>query len=163
MFFANCERSDFKGWHHRKNGEWIHYSKELLKNNTKALALALNSLGLKEKESVGIIAPSSPNWLIADIAIQLNQAQVVPLFPNISSENFLYQSKDANIKILIINSIEELDAPLLETLSLFSTIICIEKNSPLTRSDAKDEVVFVASGVGEAVQLHVSPPSVVLA
>lgn len=131
MFFANCERSDFKGWHHRKNGEWIHYSKELLKNNTKALALALNSLGLKEKESVGIIAPSSPNWLIADIAIQLNQAQVVPLFPNISSENFLYQSKDANIKILIINSIEELDAPLLETLSLFSTIICIEKNSPI--------------------------------
>jgi long-chain acyl-CoA synthetase len=131
MFFANCERSDFKGLHHRKNGEWIHYSKELLKNNTKALALALNSLGLKEKESVGIIAPSSPNWLIADIAIQLNQARVVPLFPNISSENFSYQSKDANIKILIINSIEELDVPLLESLPSFPTIICIEKSSSL--------------------------------
>ncbi len=129
MFFANCERSDFKGWYHRKDGEWIHYSKDLLKKNTKALALALNSLGLKENESVGIIAPSSPNWLIADIAIQMNHARVVPLFPNISSENFAYQSKDANIRILIVNSVEELDLPLLDSLSIFNKIICIDNDS----------------------------------
>ena len=127
MFFKNCDRSDFKGWHHRKNGEWIHYSREILKKNTQSLALALHSLGLHENESVGIIAPSSPNWLIADIAIQLNHACVVPLFPNISSENFTYQSNDANIKILIVNSLEELDAPLLENLARFKTIVCIEK------------------------------------
>ncbi len=131
MFFANCDRSDFKGWYHRKDGEWIHYSKELLKKNTKAIALALNSLGLNQNEGVGIIAPSSPNWLIADIAIQLNHVRVIPLFPNISSENFSYESSDANIKILIVNSIEELDAPLLENLPSFKTIICIDKNSSL--------------------------------
>ncbi|SIN90843.1 long-chain fatty acid--CoA ligase [Fibrobacter sp. UWB11] len=129
MFFANCDRSDFKGWYHRKNGEWIHYSPQKLKTETKALALALNSLGLTKNESVGIIAPSSPNWLIADIAIQLNQACVVPLFPNISSENFLFQINDANVRILIVNSIEELDAPLLENLSFFKTIICMENSS----------------------------------
>ena len=131
MFFMNCNRSYFKGWYHRKNGEWIHYSKESLKNSTKALALALNDLGLEENESAGIIAPSSPNWLIADIAIQLNHARVVPLFPNISSENFEYQSNDANIKILIINALEELDTPLFDKLSRFKTIICIEKSSVL--------------------------------
>ena len=131
MFFANCDRSDFKGWYHRKNGEWIHYSKKKLKTDTKALALALNSLGLTQNESVGIIAPSSPNWLIADIAIQLNHACVVPLFPNISSENFSFQSIDSNIKILIVNSIEELDEPLLEILPQFKTIICIENSSSL--------------------------------
>ena len=131
MFFANCDRSDFRGWYHRKDGEWIHYSKESLKKNTKAFALALNALGLNKSESVGIIAPSSPNWLIADIAIQLNHSKVVPLFPNISSENFTFQSNDANIKILIVNSIEELDAPLLDNLPSFKNIICIEKNSTL--------------------------------
>ena len=131
MFFANCDRSDFKGWYHRKNGEWIHYSKKKLKTDTKALALALNSLGLTQNESVGIIAPSSPNWLIADIAIQLNHACVVPLFPNISSENFSFQSIDSNIKILIVNSIEELDEPLLEILPQFKTVICIESSSSL--------------------------------
>ena len=129
MFFANCDRSDFKGWYHRKNGEWIHYSKKKLMTDAKALALALNALGLKEKESVGIIAPSSPNWLIADIAIQLNHAQVVPLFPNISSENFEFQSHDANIKVLIINSFEDLDEPLYDFLQSFSKIICIENDS----------------------------------
>ena len=131
MFLANCDRSDFKGWYHRKNGEWIHYSKKKLKTDTKALALALNSLGLTQNESVGIIAPSSPNWLIADIAIQLNHACVVPLFPNISSENFSFQSIDSNIKILIVNSIEELDEPLLEILPQFKTVICIESSSSL--------------------------------
>ena len=129
MFFANCDRAAFKGWYHRKNGEWIHYSKGTLKQNAKALALALNSLGLKEKESVGIIAPSSPNWIIADIAIQINHAHVVPLFPNISSENFEYQSHDANIKILIINSFEELEEPLYDLLPSFSKIICIDNDS----------------------------------
>lgn len=131
MFFANCDRSDFKGWHHRKDGEWFHYSGKRLKTDTIALACALNSLGIKETESVGIIAPSSPNWLIADIAIQLNHARVVPLFPNISSENFAYQSSDASIRILIVDSIETLDAPLLEILPIFSKIVCIEKNSKL--------------------------------
>ena len=124
MFFANCDRSDFKGWHHRKDGEWLHYSGKKLKTDTIALACALNSLGIKETESVGIIAPSSPNWLIADIAIQLNHARVVPLFPNISSENFAYQSSDASIKILIVDSIETLDTPLLEILPIFSKIVC---------------------------------------
>ena len=131
MFFANCDRSDFKGWFHRKDGEWIHYSKGLLKTDTMALALALYWLGLNKDESVGIIAPSAPNWLIADIAIQLNRSRVVPLFPNISSENFEYQSQDANIKILIVHSTEELDLPLLDKLNIFKTIICIDKNSAL--------------------------------
>ena len=131
MFLATCNRSDFKGWYHRKNGEWLHYSKKKLKNDTIALALALNDLGLTENESVGIIAPSSPNWLIADFATQLNHACVVPLFPNISSENFTYQSSDANVKILVIESIEDLDLPLLDNLKQFNTIVCIEKESSL--------------------------------
>ena len=61
----------------------------------------------------------------------MNHVRVIPLFPNISSENFSYESSDANIKILIVNSIEELDAPLLENLPSFKTIICINKNSSL--------------------------------
>lgn len=129
MFLANCDRSDFKGWYHRKDGEWFSYSPKTLKSNTLALALALHDLGLKDNESVGIIAPSSPNWLIADMAVQLNHACVVPLFPNISSENFAYQSSDANIKILVINSIEDLDIPLLEMLSIFNKIVCIDNDS----------------------------------
>ena len=129
MFLANCDRADFKGWYHRNNGEWAPYSKKTLKTNTLALALALRDLGLKDNESVGIIAPSSPNWLIADMAVQLNHACVVPLFPNISSENFAFQSRDANIKILVINSIEDLDIPLLDSLSIFNKIICLDNDS----------------------------------
>jgi long-chain acyl-CoA synthetase len=131
MFLTNCDHRAFKGWFHRKDGEWVHYSRKAIKKNTLALALVLHDLGLHANESVGIIAPSAPNWIIADIAIQLNHARTVPLFPNISSENFLYQCNDANVKILIIDSVEDLDAPLLENLSIFKSIICIKKDSSL--------------------------------
>ena len=131
MFLANCDRRAFKGWFHRKDGEWIHYSRKTIKKDTLALALVLHDLGLHANESVGIIAPSAPNWMIADIAIQLNHARTVPLFPNISSENFLYQCSDSNVKILIIDSVEDLDEPLIENLSIFKSIICIKKDSAL--------------------------------
>jgi len=131
MFLAKCDQTDFRGWYRRKDGEWIHYSPKELKSNTTALALALHNLGLNKGESVGIVAPSSPHWLISDIAIQLNGAYTVPLFPNISSENFLFQSQDANIKILIIESVEELDEPLRKSLTSFDTVVYIEKTLSL--------------------------------
>lgn len=131
MFFANCARSDFSGWYQRKGNEWLPYARELLKTDTQALALIMHAHKLHPGESVGIIAPSSPAWIIADIATQVNHAQVVPLFPNISSENFSFQCDDAHIEILVVNNINELDKPLQELLPRFKTIICIDPASNL--------------------------------
>lgn len=131
MFFANCDRTDFGGWFQRKNDKWDHFSSERLRNETKALALALRDYGFKAGESIGIIAPSSTYWLIADIATQINHGTVVPLFPNISSENFSFQCDDANIQILVVDNIAQLDAPLQELLPRFKTIIQIDGESEL--------------------------------
>ena len=131
LFFATCQRENFGGWYQRRNRAWTHFSRESLARDTQAVALALHNRGVLEGESIGIIAGSSPYWIMADIATQINHARVVPLFPNISSENFNYQCDDANVCILIVNNIADLDDSLKTSLSRFTTIICIDSASKL--------------------------------
>lgn len=131
MFFANCDRSDFGGWFQRNGGEWDHFTRSRLRRDTTAIALALREHGLLADESIGIIAPSSVYWLITDLATQINHAQVVPLFPNISSENFSFQCEDSNVKVLVLQNISQLDAPLKELLPKFKFIVVIDPNSEL--------------------------------
>ena len=131
MFFATCSRNDFGGWYKRVDGQWLHYSRDFLRDSAIYLSIALNNRGLQPHDSVSIIAPSSPEWFIADIATQINHAQVAPLFPNISSENFKFQCDDSNAQILFVNTVEELDAPLHAFLGRFKLVICIDKKSAL--------------------------------
>ncbi len=131
LFLATCNRTEFGGWYQRKNGIWTHFSKEALAKDTRAVALALHKHGVQAGESIGIIAWSSPYWIMADIATQINHARVVPLFPNISSENFAFQCEDAVVRILIVDKIDDLEAQLKDNLSRFTTIICIDATSSL--------------------------------
>ena len=131
LFLATCNRTEFGGWYQRKNGIWTHFSKEALAKDTRAVTLALHKHGVQAGESIGIIAWSSPYWIMADIATQINHARVVPLFPNISSENFAFQCEDAVVRILIVDKIDDLEAQLKDNLSRFTTIICIDATSSL--------------------------------
>lgn len=131
MFFANCDRSDFGGWFQRKNDEWVHFSRSRLRRDTTAIALALREHGIEAGESIGIIAPSSVYWLIADVAAQINHATVVPLFPNISSENFSFQCDDSKVRVLIIDKVSQLDEPLQALLPNFKAIIQLDKEEKL--------------------------------
>lgn len=131
MFFANCEREDFGGWFHRKKGAWVHFSRQDLRLRTFNLALALRSRGIRPGQSVGIVANSCPEWMMADIATQLNHAITVPLFPNISSENFNFQCDDSDVQILVLNNVDELDPELQNCLGRFKAVICIDPESRL--------------------------------
>lgn len=131
MFFTNCDRSDFGGWFQRNGNQWIHFSRSKLRRDATAIALALRDRGINAGESIGIIAPSSVYWLLADIATQINHAMVVPLFPNISSENFQFQCDDANVQVLIIENIAQLDAPLQALLPRFKAIIQLDTGTEL--------------------------------
>ena len=128
LFVENCKREDFPGWYLRKDGEWIHYSRKTLKNNLFYLSLALHQKGIDSEHNVGIIAPTSPNWVLADLATQMCHGITIPLFPNISSKNFLFQCEDASVQFLIIENISCLDKTLQESLSSFQLVICIDSS-----------------------------------
>ena len=131
LFFTNCEREDFAGWYHRKNEQWVHFSRQDLRDHTRFLALAFKKHGINPGQSIGIVANSCPEWVMTDIASQINHAKVVPLFPNISSENFNFQCDDSDVQILLLNNVKELDKPLQECLGRFKAVICIDPASEL--------------------------------
>ena len=131
VFFANCDRENFAGWSHRKQGKWILFTGRRLRRETQYLALAFKDRGLVAGKSIGIVADSSPEWIMADVATQLNQAIVVPLFPNISAENFSYQCDDASVQVLVLNRLSDLSPAICALMPRFKVVICIDKRSEL--------------------------------
>ena len=136
VFFANCDRENFPGWFHRTSDGWVHFSGTRLRHETQCLALAFRARGLTAGKSIGIVAESCPEWIMADVATQLNQARVVPLFPNISAENFNYQCDDASVQVLVLNNLLDLSPTIGSLMPRFKAVICIDKNSELPPNGA---------------------------
>lgn len=152
IFLNTCENKDFLGWYFRENNAWTSYPKEQLKKDLFLMSLALKSRGVSLNQNVGIIAPTSPHWIIADLAIQLVGGISVPLFPNISTKNFSFQCEEANVKFLIVKNIEELDLALQEKCHSFQRIISLEsiqnpKENMIEWNDLLEEASLLAENI----------------
>ena len=131
LFLDMCRDPDFPGWFKRRDGFWDAYSGDKLEKMLLYATLALAKYGVGEGKSLGIIADSSPNWFIADLACEICHAPTVPLFPNISEEHFEFQCKDSEIAFLAVDRIDNLDAGVRKHLAHFRYIFCFDENSPL--------------------------------
>lgn len=152
IFLNTCENKGFLGWYFRENNAWTSYPKEQLKKDLFLMSLALKSRGVSLNQNVGIIAPTSPHWIIADLAIQLIGGISVPLFPNISTKNFSFQCEEANVKFLIVKNIEELDLALQEKCHSFQRIISLEpiqnpKENMIEWNDLLEEATLLAENI----------------
>jgi long-chain acyl-CoA synthetase len=107
------------------NNEWTSVSTEQFLNEIRYLTLALNQLGLKKGEMVGILAQPSPRWTIADYAIMTAGGVTVPLFANISEENFVFEVTQTDQKILFVEGVEQW-AMYNRNKHLFQTVISFE-------------------------------------
>ena len=84
-------------------------------------------MGVQPGDHIGLISKNSPTWILLDLAIQTHGAITVPLFPNIAEENFLFEKKDANINLLILESPNLLDPELQAHLPDFNKILLLNK------------------------------------
>lgn len=82
-------------------------STEEVLSEIKYLTLGLRHIGLNKGEMVGILAGSSPLWTIADMATMLCQAVSVPLFSNISHENYEFEMNQTGMRYLFIAGKEQ--------------------------------------------------------
>lgn len=85
----------------REAGYWRRLSTEEFAREIRRCALGLIKLGVKPGDCVGLLAPSSPHWVIADLAIMSIGAVTVPLFPNLSLDHLLYESDNTGMQWLI--------------------------------------------------------------
>lgn len=94
--------SNPKAFNYLEDGHWKHVSTEQFIFDLKRLTYGLNSLGLRKGDKVGILAHSSPHWVISYLAIIMAGGVVVPLFTKIASESFIYEVAQANIRFLFV-------------------------------------------------------------
>ena len=85
-----------------KQGEWVSISSEEALLKIEYLTLAFDELGIKKGDSVGIMSPPCIEWTLINMALLIKGAVVVPLFPNISEENFLFEIKETQTHLIFV-------------------------------------------------------------
>src|SRR5579875_3231680 len=94
----------------KEQGNWRHYSAREVWDTAKKLAGGLLSLGINNQvlqpeaqEKIAIISPDNPQWMIADIGVQLTGAVLTPIYPTISPHELAYVLSEAEVRIVFIN------------------------------------------------------------
>lgn len=134
-------------FHEKTDQGWIATDWSSLELASRKLSGLLASRGVGAKHTVGLIGPSGPNWLMADLGIQKLRAVTVPMFVQLSPEVFRFEIKDAKIEHLILigdEAAQALDCPELE----FKSLILIQ---------CKKEVAFSNTVVFKGLQDEQAP------
>jgi long-chain acyl-CoA synthetase len=103
---ASYRRKDALNW--PQAGGWVSLSHAELRQKVKRIALGLVAWGLGKGESVGVIAQSSPYWVMMDYAIQIAQGVSVPLFKRISPQSLVHEVQDSGMRLLFVGNPEEM-------------------------------------------------------
>ncbi len=73
------------------------------------IALGLRKSGILPGDRVGILAPSSPQWLLFDLACLCLGAVTVPLFSNLAPQNLAWEICDSGLKGVLIHNQQEVE------------------------------------------------------
>ncbi len=79
----------------KKSGKYIHRSTDEFKSDVIRLALGLKQMGIKRGDKVNILAETSYDWLVSDLAILSLGAVTVPIYPTLPAEQAEYIINDS--------------------------------------------------------------------
>ncbi len=83
-------------------GDWKRISAKDFVHSINQLSLGLLKIGIEKGDKIAVISESRPEWNIVDFAVQQAGAIGVPLYPNITVEDYRYIFNDANIKLIFV-------------------------------------------------------------
>jgi long-chain acyl-CoA synthetase len=97
----------------KENGEWRTYSCREVWETSRKLAGGLCTLGIanqvlepEQQEKIAIISPNRPEWMMADIGVQLTGAVLTPVYPTISPTELTYVLSEAGVRIVFVATAE---------------------------------------------------------
>ena len=94
----------------KKNGEWVETSSNEYLNKANALSRALLKLGVQKDDKIAVICTTNrTEWCIVDIAVLQLGAQTVPIYPNISSEDYQYVLSHSEASYCFVSDREVFD------------------------------------------------------
>lgn len=86
---------------------WEAYSSAEMLRRVAGLAQALADLGVTADDRVGIFAPNSPEWHVADFAVLGLGAVNVPVYFNESPDRLTYIWNDSGVKVALVAGVEQ--------------------------------------------------------
>ena len=86
----------------RVGKEWVRYSTAECLQNINAVSKALYAMGIREGDMIGIISHNCPVWNFIDMGATQLGAVIVPIYANISPEEYKYIFNDSGIKIAFV-------------------------------------------------------------
>ncbi len=89
----------------KTNGIWTSISTKEFIDLVEKTSKGLISLGINPGDKVGIISSNRYEWNALDVAALQIGAIVVPIYPNISSEDYRYIFNDSKIKLCVVGDI----------------------------------------------------------
>jgi long-chain acyl-CoA synthetase len=88
-------------------GNWQAYSSAEMLRRVAGFSQALANLGVIAGDRVGIFAPNSPEWHVADFAVMGLGAVGVPIYFNESPDRLTYIWNDAGAKVALVSGVEQ--------------------------------------------------------
>lgn len=86
---------------------WTGYSSAEMLRRVAGLARAFAELGVRVGDRVGIFAPNSPEWHVADFAALGLGAVDVPIYYNESPDRLTYIWNDAGVKVALVSGADQ--------------------------------------------------------
>ncbi len=90
----------------KENGKWRHYSIDEYIENSELCALGLIKLGLKPDDKIITVTNNRPEWNFADIGITGAGLVQIPVYPNISQDDYLYILTHSQARIIICENLK---------------------------------------------------------
>jgi long-chain acyl-CoA synthetase len=90
-------------------GEWRKYSVSQCQEIVEKFSLGLLKKGIEKDDKIAIISGNRTEWNLVDIGSLQVGAVIVPLYPNMSEDNYQYIFNDAQVKLLFVANKELFD------------------------------------------------------
>lgn len=88
---------------YKQNGEWKKVGSKEFVDTANQASLAFLSFGLNRQDKIAIISNNRPEWNFIDVGILQAGLINVPIYPNISEDDYKFIFNDAEIKIAFVS------------------------------------------------------------
>ncbi len=89
-----------------RNRVWQEYSWTQVADEARRMAAALQDLGIKHGDRVAIVSKNCAEWIIADLAIMMNGAISVPLYPMQSDDSMKFVLEHSGSSLVFVGKLD---------------------------------------------------------
>lgn len=87
----------------KEDNQWVSYSTLDFIENVNSLSFGFLTLGIEKLDKIATVSNNRPEWNFVDMAVLQIGGVHVPIYPNISLDDYKYILNDAEVKILFVS------------------------------------------------------------